>query len=57
VGALIVPLMAGGLTSLFSIRAGIVLVPVAGLLTIVCGLLLASDERTKARPENQLYAA
>jgi fucose permease len=53
-GALIIPLLAGGLTSLFSIRAGIVLVPVAGLLIIACGLLLGADERENARPENHL---
>ncbi len=53
-GALIVPLIAGGLTSIFSIRAGIMLVPVAGLLTVACGLLLANDERENNRPQNQL---
>jgi hypothetical protein len=43
------PLLAGGLTSLLSIRAGIALVAVAGLLTIWCGLLLKQDERASNR--------
>ena len=39
-GALIMPLIAGALTSLISIRAGIALVALAGVLTIACGRLL-----------------
>jgi MFS family permease len=43
VGALLMPLLAGGLTSLISLRAGIGLVALAGLLTIACGYLLRRD--------------
>jgi fucose permease len=55
-GALIMPLMAGGLTSIFSIRAGIALVGVAGLLTIWCGYLLLIDERSANRVARRLGA-
>jgi fucose permease len=48
-GGFIMPLLAGGLTSVLSIRAGIALVTVAGLLTIWCGLLLKQDERASNR--------
>jgi MFS family permease len=48
-GALLLPLLAGGLTSLLSIRAGIALVSVAGLLTIWCGIMLRQDERSSNR--------
>jgi fucose permease len=54
IGALVLPLIAGGLTALFSIRAGIVLVPLAGLLTVVLSVLLATDERVNARPDYSL---
>ena len=42
-GALLMPLFAGVLTSLVSLRAGIGLVAVAGVLTIACGYLLKRD--------------
>ena len=48
-GGFIMPLLAGGLTSVLSIRAGIALVAVAGLLTIWCGQLLRQDERASNR--------
>jgi MFS family permease len=43
-GGLVMPLLAGGLTSLISIRAGIALITVAGLLTIWSGMLLRQDQ-------------
>ena len=49
--------LAGGLTSLFSIRAGIALVGVAGLMTIWCGYLLLVDERSANRVARKLGAA
>jgi hypothetical protein len=48
-GGLVMPLFAGGLTSLISIRAGIALITVAGLLTVWCGMLLRSDELASNR--------
>ena len=42
-GAFLMPLLAGGLTSLVSLRAGIALVAVMGVLTIACGVLLKRD--------------
>jgi fucose permease len=48
-GGFIMPLLAGGLTSVLSIRAGIALVAIAGLLTIWCSHLLRQDERASNR--------
>ena len=42
-GALLVPLLAGGLTSLFSLRVGVGLIVVMGVLTVACGVLLKRD--------------
>jgi MFS family permease len=48
-GGLVMPLLAGGLTSLISIRAGIALITVAGLLTIWSGVLLRQDQVSSNR--------
>jgi fucose permease len=48
-GSLVMPLIAGVLTSLLSIRAGIALVSIAGLVTILCGMLLLRDEQSANR--------
>lgn len=48
-GALAMPLVAGALTSVLSIRAGIALVSVAGLVTIWCALMLRQDQRSANR--------
>jgi MFS family permease len=42
-GALLVPLLAGALTSLVSLRVGVGLVVVMGILTVICGFLLKRD--------------
>ncbi len=53
-GGFVMPLVAGGLTSLLSIRAGIALVALAGVLTIWCGWLLREDERASNRIARRL---
>jgi MFS family permease len=55
-GALVLPLAAGALTSVFTIRAGIALVSVAGLTTIWCAILLRGDERSANRVTRRLSA-
>ena len=45
VGALIIPLLASGLTSALSLRAGVSLVPVGGLVLIATGLLVIRELR------------
>ncbi|HRA47892.1 MAG TPA: MFS transporter [Thermomicrobiales bacterium] len=54
-GGLIIPLLAGGLTSLFSIRVGIALVMVAGVLTVLLCQALKRDrdrEDDSVRPSS-----
>jgi MFS family permease len=53
-GALVLPLAAGALTSVFTIRAGIALVSLAGALTIWCAVLLRGDERSANRVTRRL---
>ena len=48
-GGMVVPLVAGGLTSLFSIRAGISLVAIAGALTVILANALRRDEHREQR--------
>jgi fucose permease len=48
-GGLVMPLLAGGLTSLISIRAGIAMIAIAGILIIWCGRLLRQDEQGSNR--------
>ena len=49
IGGLILPLAAGGLTSLFSIRAGIALVALGGVMTIVLTKALQQDAVDESR--------
>lgn len=44
-GALIIPVLASGLTSAFSLRAGVSLVPVGGIVLVATGLLVVRELR------------
>jgi fucose permease len=48
-GGLLLPLLAGGLTSLFSIRAGIALVMLGGVLMAYLGVALRQDAERESR--------
>ena len=48
-GGMFVPLLAGGLTSLLSIRAGVALVPVGGVLMFLLAQALRRDEIRESR--------
>ena len=47
-GALIIPVLASGLTSAFSLRAGVSLVPVGGVVLVVTGVLVVRELRKTA---------
>ena len=47
-GALVIPILASGLTSAFSLRAGVSLVPVGGLVLVATGILVVRELRTTA---------